>query len=351
MPKTPKSKPPPPPPISQRRSRARSRSRSKSKSPESVRLGQGTLFKKRPSELYCVTSNLDIEKGEQYNREIHFSGKYKTNENGFVYDEVKKKWVVSKQVVGARGVSFKAMTSTNDGNSLEMLMSHDHKKKKINHISPGGEGDGIRRTHSDVSITSDGTGGTGMSGLTGMESEFTFNAVGTDYSTARTRSETTIVSTGIAIPSLPTKSGAVGAAAAEGIEVSDLDRNIMLTDSEDLSIGSSTDGGHSDAGHIDGAIGYGGDERSEPGMIVPKKTVRRLLPQSNTIKEDSPFDEGGGIPFDERSRGGRSFTAGRISPKPVVGRFTSPKKPVPNFDNSSRQFIRRNRKPSFGRRL
>lgn len=274
------------------------------------------------------------------------------HQNGFVYDEVKKKWVVSKQVVGARGVSFKAMTSTNDGNSLEMLMSHDHKKKKINHISPGGgEGDGIRRTHSDVSITSDGTGGTGMSGLTGMESEFTFNAVGTDYSTARTRSETTFVSTGIAIPSLPTKSGAVGAAAAEGIEVSDLDRNIMLTDSEDLSIGSSTDGGHSDAGHIDGAIGYGGDERSEPGMIVPKKTVRRLLPQSNTIKEDSPFDEGGGIPFDERSRGGRSFTAGRISPKPVVGRFTSPKKPVPNFDNSSRQFIRRNRKPSFGRRV
>ena len=216
----------------------------------------------------------------------------KQAQNGFVWDERKKKWVVTKQVVGAKGVSFKPTTSANDGKSSAMMMTESPNE--------------MRRSHSDASTRSAGSGATGFSGLTGMGSEFTFNAVGSDYSTVRTRSGTTFVSTGIAIPS-PS-----GALRAEGVEVegvSDFDR-LMLTDDEDLSDGSTH-------GHV--ADELLGDE--EPGMIVPKKTVGRL--NSNTIKEDTPFDEWK-----------------RPSPKPV-----------PKFDNTSRQFVRKNRKPSFGRRV
>lgn len=80
--------PPPPPPKSTRKLRASSRSRTRSKSPKSAeKLGPGPLFSKRPSELYCMTTNLDTQKGEQYNPEIHYSGKFKTDANGFVFDE------------------------------------------------------------------------------------------------------------------------------------------------------------------------------------------------------------------------------------------------------------------------
>jgi hypothetical protein len=217
----------------------------------------------------------------------------KRAQNGFVYDERKKKWVVSKQVVGAKGVSFKPTTSANDGKSAAMMMKESPKE--------------IQRTHSDVSSKSNGSGATGFSGYTGLGSEFTFNAVGTDYSTVRTRSGTTFVSTGIAIPSQ-------SAEAVEVEGVTDIDR-LMLTDSEEFSDGSSTDG------HI---AGEHGDE--EPGMIVPKKTIGRLKNNTTSIKEETPFDEGG------------------------PGRIGRPK-PVPNFDNTSRQIVRRNRKPSFGRRV
>jgi hypothetical protein len=226
----------------------------------------------------------------------------KKAQNGFVYDERKKKWVVSKQVVGAKGVSFKPTTSANDGKKAAMMMTESPRE--------------LQRTHSDVSSRSNGSGATGYSGLTGMGSEFTFNAVGTDYSTVRTRSGTTFVSTGIAIPS----QGAEGGIEVEG--GTDIDR-LMLTDSEDFSDGSTTDG-NSETGHVAGE--QGGDE--EPGMIVPKRTISR--PKSNTIKEERPFDESSafmGMP---------------------VGRA----KPVPNFDNTaSRQILRKNRKPSFGRRV
>mmetsp|Transcript_17484 Transcript_17484/g.28606 ORF Transcript_17484/g.28606 Transcript_17484/m.28606 type:complete len:512 (-) Transcript_17484:41-1576(-) len=218
-------------------------------------------------------------------------------QNGFVYDERKKKWVVSKQIVGAKGVSFKPTTSANDGNKSAMMMTDSPKE--------------LQRSHSDASTRSYGSGTTGNSGLTGMGSEFTFNAVGTDYSTVRTRSGTTFVSTGIAIPS---SSNAVGGEEIE-VEGSAIDR-LMLMDNEDLSDGSSHEG-NSNLGHVAGDLGD-----DEPGMIVPKKTIGRL--KNNTIKEDTPFDEGG------------------LKPRP---------KPVPNFDASPRHFVRKNRKPSFGRRV
>jgi len=223
----------------------------------------------------------------------------KKAQNGFVYDERKKKWVVSKQVVGAKGVSFKPTTSANDGKSSAMMMTESPKE--------------LQRTHSDASTRSYGSGTTGNSGLTGMGSEFTFGAVGTDYSTVRTRSGTTFVSTGIAIPS-PSNAGGGQEVEVEG--VSAIDR-LMLMDDDDLSNGSS-DEGHSNLGHVAGDMGQIDDE---PGMIIPKKTVSRL--KSNTIKEDTPFDE-------------------VAKPRP---------KPVPNFDSSPRHFVRKNRKPSFGRRV
>jgi len=223
----------------------------------------------------------------------------KKAQNGFVYDERKKKWVVSKQVVGAKGVSFKPTTSANDGKSSAMMMTESPKE--------------LQRTHSDASTRSYGSGTTGNSGLTGMGSEFTFGAVGTDYSTVRTRSGTTFVSTGIAIPS-PSNAGGGQEVEVEG--VSAIDR-LMLMDDDDLSNGSS-DEGNSNLGHVAGDVGQIDDE---PGMIIPKKTVSRL--KSNTIKEDTPFDE-------------------VAKPRP---------KPVPNFDSSPRHFVRKNRKPSFGRRV
>jgi len=224
----------------------------------------------------------------------------KKSQNGFVYDEQKKKWVVSKQVVGAKGVSFKPTTSANDGKSSAMMMTESPRE--------------LQRTLSDASGKSFGSGTTGNSGLTGMGSEFTFNAVGTDYSTVRTRSGTTFVSTGIAIPS--PNNNAAGGEEVEVEGVSAIDR-IMLMGDEDLSDGYSDDG-NSNLGHVAGDLG---DE--EPGMIIPKKTVVRQ--KNNTIKEDKPFDE-----------------ESAFRPRP---------KPVPDFDSSPRQFVRKARKRSFGRRV
>lgn len=226
----------------------------------------------------------------------------KKAQNGFVYDERKKKWVVSKQVVGAKGVSFKPTTRANDGNKSAMMMTDSPKE--------------LQRTHSDASTKSYGSGTTGHSGLTGMTgmgSEFTFGAVGSDYSTVRTRSGTTFVSTGIAIPS---RNNAVGGEEIE-VEGSAIDR-LMLMDNEDLSDGYS-DEGNSNLGHV---AEDSGDIDEEPGMIVPKRTIGRF--NNNTIKEDKPFDEGG------------------LKPRP---------KPVPDFNTSPRHFVRKNRKPSFGRRV
>ncbi len=223
----------------------------------------------------------------------------KKAQNGFVYDEQKKKWVVSKQVVGAKGVSFKPTTSANDGKSSAMTMTESPRE--------------LQRTLSDASGKSFGSGTTGNSGLTGMGSEFTFNAVGTDYSTVRTRSGTTFVSTGIAIPS-PNNAGGEEEVEVEG--VSAIDRIMMMGD-EDLSDGYSDDG-NSNIGHVAGELG-----EEEPGMIIPKKTVGRL--KGNTIKEDKPFDE-----------------ASVFRPRP---------KPVPDFDSSPRHFVRKARKRSFGRRV
>ncbi len=229
----------------------------------------------------------------------------KKAQNGFVYDERKKKWVVSKQAVGSKGVSFKATTSANDGKSSAIMMAPESPK----------------RTSSDASSAISGrSDGTGMTGLTGMGSEFTFGAVGNDYSTVRTRSGTTFVSTGIAIPS------SLGAEATEGVEVegvsaSDIDR-IMLTDSEDLSDDYSDGGGNSESGHVAGTYD---DDDEEPGMIIPKRTVR--YPTSNTIEEDAPYDDEPGMIKPRRS------------------------KPVPNFENRTRQLPKRSRKPSFGRRV
>ena len=229
----------------------------------------------------------------------------KKAQNGFVYDERKKKWVVSKQAVGSKGVSFKATTSANDGKSSAIMMAPESPK----------------RTSSDASSAISGrSDGTGMTGLTGMGSEFTFGAVGNDYSTVRTRSgTTTFVSTGIAIPS------SLGAEATEGVEVegvssSDIDR-IMLADSEELSDDYSDGGGNSESGHVAGTY----DDDDEPGMIIPKRTVR--YPTSNTIEEDAPYDDEPGMIKPRRS------------------------KPVPNFENRTRQLPKRNRKPSFGRRV
>ena len=219
----------------------------------------------------------------------------KKAQNGFVYDEQKMKWVVSKQVVGAKGVSFNPTTSANDGKKSAMMKSPKE----------------LLRTHSDASSKSYGSGTTG-------NSDFTFNAVGSDYSTVRTRSGTTFVSTGIAIPSPQSTAG------AEEVEVegvSAIDRLMLLDDREDdLSDGSTDedDGGESNLGHVAGDLGD-----DEPGMIIPKKTFNRI--GANTIKEDSPFDEGG-------------------TARPLP-------KPVPNFDSSPRHFMRKNRKPSFGRRV
>jgi hypothetical protein len=228
----------------------------------------------------------------------------KKAQNGFVYDERKKKWVVSKQAVGSKGVSFKATTSANDGKSSAIMMAPESPK----------------RTSSDASSAISGrSDGTGMTGLTGMGSEFTFGAVGNDYSTVRTRSGTTFVSTGIAIPS------SLGDEATEGVEVegvsaSDIDR-IMLADSEDFSDDYSDGGGNSESGHVAGTY----DDDDEPGMIIPKRTVR--YPTSNTIEEDAPYDDEPGMIKPRRS------------------------KPVPNFENRTRQLPKRSRKPSFGRRV
>lgn len=228
----------------------------------------------------------------------------KQAQNGFVYDERKKKWVVSKQAVGSKGVSFKATTSANDGKSSTIMMAPESPK----------------RTHSDASSAisgrSDGTGMTGLTGLTGLGSEFTFGAVGNDYSTVRARSGTTFVSTGIAIPGAEPTEGVE----VEGVSASDIDR-IMLADSEDLSEDYSDGGGNSESGHVAGTY----DDDDEPGMIIPKRTVR--YPTSNTIEEDAPYDDEPGMIKPRRS------------------------KPVPNFENRTRQLPKRNRKPSFGRRV
>lgn len=45
------------------------------------------LFTKRPSRKYCKTEEYDKNAGEKYNPDIHFSAKYKVDNNGFVYDK------------------------------------------------------------------------------------------------------------------------------------------------------------------------------------------------------------------------------------------------------------------------
>ena len=224
--------------------------------------------------------------------------------------------MVSKQVVGAKGVSFKPTTSTNDGKSSAMTITSPKE---------------LQRTISDASTRSYGSGTTGNSGLTGMGSEFTFNAVGTDYSTVRTRSGTTFVSTGIAIPAPNNNnSNAVMGGGEEVVEVegvSAIDRIMLLDDNEDLSDGYSDDVdgmNSSNLGHVAGDVLADEEEDQEPGMIIPKKKTVGRRKKNNTIKEDTPFDEG------------------VLKPRP---------KPIPMFDSSPRDFVRKARKRSFGRRV
>ena len=249
--------------------------------------------------------------------------------NGFVFDQAKKKWVVKEQVIGEKNVSFQP--------SANSTLS-------VSDPVPVGS---IMRTRS---------GDSAMTGLTGM-SEFTYDDVALD-NMKRSRSGgsgTDNSSIGMGIMSGTNSLGMSPASPAtpqdEGVEVplshspgggiiqptksfesefapnTNVERFMNDADDDDTAFSGMTGmTGFTDTASFAQTYGGGGDgggmpsnnnhqprpvtpERSvatfatgDPGRIMPKKSVNR--PNKMKIAEDAPFDED--IPFDERTRTGGS---------------------------------------------
>ncbi|KAL9184126.1 hypothetical protein ACHAXT_002212 [Thalassiosira profunda] len=241
-------------------------------------------------------------------------------QNGFVFDEGKKKWVVKDQVVGERNVSF--------ANTI---------KKAEQRAGPLVT---IMRTRSGDSA------GTGMTGLT----EFSYGEVALDK---RSQSQGTVgtlgtanASIGIGAPLTPT----TPTPQDEGVEV-------PLSGEEPAAIKPSSsyesefapnanldryvsDDGSAISGFTDftaaaklaprpvtpelrqavtpervpsqnsDAATFATFATGDPGRIMPKKPASK--PNRMKITEDLPFDEG--IPFDERTRSGRTKKGGLVVP-------------------------------------
>ena len=253
--------------------------------------------------------------------------KESNEQNGFVFDEVKKKWVVKEQVVGEKGVSFKPETNADKGGdavdamAAPMMMS-------------------ILRSRSADS----GSVGTGITGL----SEFTYDDVALDAK-GRTRSGTSISVLGnesvlggggdSVFGGIGHSPGSPRTPDEEGVEVtadimdehsqfiSNTDVDKFMDDDQTNFSGytdysntvqyntarpvtpervSSRNSGHS--GISDEAT-MATFATGDPGRIVPKK--RSNKPNKMKIGEDTPFDEE--IPFDERSRIRSGLSFGRKS--------------------------------------
>jgi len=252
--------------------------------------------------------------------------KESNEQNGFVFDEVKKKWVVKEQVVGEKGVSFKPETNADKGGdavdamSAPMMMS-------------------ILRSRSADS----GSVGTGITGL----SEFTYDDVALDAK-GRTRSGTSISVLGnesvlggggdSVFGGIGHSPGSPRTPDEEGVEVTaDMDEHSQFISNTDVDKFMDDDqtnfSGYTDYSNTvqyntarpvtpervsSRNSGHSGisDEATmatfatgDPGRIVPKK--RSNKPNKMKIGEDTPFDEE--IPFDERSRIRSGLSFGRKS--------------------------------------
>jgi len=252
--------------------------------------------------------------------------KESNEQNGFVFDEVKKKWVVKEQVVGEKGVSFKPETNADKGGdavdamAAPMMMS-------------------ILRSRSADS----GSVGTGITGL----SEFTYDDVALDAK-GRTRSGTSISVLGnesvlggggdSVFGGIGHSPGSPRTPDEEGVEVTaDMDEHSQFISNTDVDKFMDDDqtnfSGYTDYSNTvqyntarpvtpervsSRNSGHSGisDEATmatfatgDPGRIVPKK--RSNKPNKMKIGEDTPFDEE--IPFDERSRIRSGLSFGRKS--------------------------------------
>jgi len=214
-----------------------------------------------------------------------------SEQNGFVFDERKKRWVVKDKVVGEKGVSFKATTQVRE----EVLA-----------------GEPAIRIVRSRSADSEGTGISGIS-------EFTYDNVALE--TRRTRSGNTLASITDSVrggggdvssmPSPPRTPG--GTPKDEGVEVDDQFRpDSSLMNDDDTAFTGWTQGtvfpapvtpDRADWAFADDETVVTTTTRGtlgtiEPGRIVPKSSVKR--PNQFQIKEDSTFEW---TPFDESSKG------------------------------------------------
>ena len=201
-----------------------------------------------------------------------------SEQNGFVFDDRKKRWVVKDKVVGEKGVSFKATTQVRE----EVLA--DEPAIRI-----------VRSRSADSE-------GTGISGMTGI-SEFTYDNVALE--TRRTRSGNTLTSI---TDSLRIGGGDVSGTTSkdEGVEVDEEFRpDLSLMNDDDTAFTGWTqvlapaDSTFADDETVVTTTTRGTLGTIEPGRIVPKTSVKR--PNQFQIKEDSTFVEW--TPFDESSKG------------------------------------------------
>ena len=241
-------------------------------------------------------------------------------QNGFVFDESKKKWVVKEQTIGEKNVSFKPSTNAE--------------------AKTGGDEVGVSSMMSILRTRSADSAGTGMTGL----SEFTYDDVALDAK-GRTRSGTSIslfggggendsafvLGGGGVSPGTPQEEGVEVTAEiddqSEFVSNTNVDR--FMSDDQTAFSGFtdfSNNAAYNTAGggsllprpvtpeRVSSAVsGNSGisDEATmmsfatgDPGLIVPKNRIvpKKQAPKPNKMKisEELPFDED--IPFDERTR-------------------------------------------------
>ena len=233
-------------------------------------------------------------------------------QNGFVFDESKKKWVVKEQTIGEKNVSFKPSTNAE--------------------AKTGGDEVGVSSMMSILRTRSADSAGTGMTGL----SEFTYDDVALDAK-GRTRSGTSIslfggggesdsafvLGGGGVSPGTPQEEGVEVTAEiddqSEFISNTNVDR--FMSDDQTAFSGFtdfSNNAAYNTAGggsllprpvtpeRVSSAVSGNSGISDEATMmsfatghrIVPKKQAPK--PNKMKISEELPFDED--IPFDERTR-------------------------------------------------
>jgi hypothetical protein len=253
-------------------------------------------------------------------------------QNGFVFDERKKKWVVKGHVVGGRGVRFPSENPTSraarngmgDGGGGGMIAGVVGRMRSADSAGTGSISAISEFTYGDVGMPRVATSSTGA-GVAG-----TGKTGGNNMSLVSPPSPDSPEEQGVEVP--------IDGSGEEFVSNTNVERFLSLgdhhvsTDRDEMSVVTGFSGytnmtptargsdAHSPSRRVvtpDGPSSFSRRVRrtnsaststtaDDPGRIVPK--ARNVVANRLKIAEDTPFDED--IPFDERSRKTRSGSGG-----------------------------------------